>query len=500
MAVTATATTPATALTLSASTASICSGVSSSSITLTSGSGFYDTYTWSPATGVSGDALAGWTFNPTTTTTYTLTATQTGGLLCQATATVTVTVSTANVTTAVSTTPICLGGSTTVSATSTTLSSGPSTLPGVYCVPGQTGSANIDTVTFNTLTGGLVQVTPFYDILPATGATTTTVTSGQTYPLTLATNGTSIVSVWFDWNRDGVFAASEWTQPWTSATSGTVNITVPSNALAGATGMRIRSRLSGNTNGDVSACDTTFGSGTTQDYTINVIGVADATSSYSYSWSPGGATTASTLVTPTVGGTNTYTVTATSPAGCVTTGTVDVFVNTDPVANITGGAAAMCLGSGTIDFDSTIGVSWSSSNTAVASVDENGVVTALTTGTTIINAFIFNPTTGCTTFAANPQTVDVYAPIAITSQPSDVSVLTGDNNDPAGDQGYSWLIDNLGGTWLQTSYHGNIRYNYAGVGYTYDPVRDAFIAPEPADAIGFDEETCQWIVPKYDEA
>jgi hypothetical protein len=77
-------------------------------------------------------------------------------------------------------------------------------------------------------------------------------------------------------------------------------------------------------------------------------------------------------------------------------------------------------------------------------------------------------------------------------------VLTGDNDDPAGDQGYSWLIDNLGGTWLQTSYHGNIRYNYAGVGYTYDPIRDAFIAPEPADAIGFDEETCQWIVPKDD--
>jgi hypothetical protein len=77
-------------------------------------------------------------------------------------------------------------------------------------------------------------------------------------------------------------------------------------------------------------------------------------------------------------------------------------------------------------------------------------------------------------------------------------VLTGDNNDPAGDEGYSWLIDNLGGTWLQTSYHGNIRYNYAGVGYSYDPVRDAFIAPEPDNAIGFDEETCQWIVPEWE--
>jgi len=76
-----------------------------------------------------------------------------------------------------------------------------------------------------------------------------------------------------------------------------------------------------------------------------------------------------------------------------------------------------------------------------------------------------------------------------------IRVLTGDNNDPAGDEGYQWLINNLGGTWLQTSYNGNIRYNYAGVGYTYDEVRDAFIAPEPEGNIGFDEETCTWIMP-----
>jgi hypothetical protein len=48
----------------------------------------------------------------------------------------------------------------------------------------------------------------------------------------------------------------------------------------------------------------------------------------------------------------------------------------------------------------------------------------------------------------------------------------------------------------RTSYNGNIRYNYAGIGYTYDEVRDAFIAPEPEGNIGFDEKTCQWIMPK----
>ena len=62
-----------------------------------------------------------------------------------------------------------------------------------------------------------------------------------------------------------------------------------------------------------------------------------------------------------------------------------------------------------------------------------------------------------------------------------IRVLVGDNNDPSGDEGYQWLIDNLGGTWIKTSYNGNIRYNYAGVGYTYDPIDDAFIPPVPCD-------------------
>ena len=50
----------------------------------------------------------------------------------------------------------------------------------------------------------------------------------------------------------------------------------------------------------------------------------------------------------------------------------------------------------------------------------------------------------------------------------------------------------------RTSYNGNIRYNYAAIGDTYDAVRDAFIAPEPDDATGFDENTCRWIVPEFE--
>lgn len=60
-----------------------------------------------------------------------------------------------------------------------------------------------------------------------------------------------------------------------------------------------------------------------------------------------------------------------------------------------------------------------------------------------------------------------------------IRVLVGDNNDPNGDEGHQWLIDNLGGNWIQTSYNANFRFNFAGVGYSYDPIDDAFIAPMP---------------------
>jgi hypothetical protein len=69
-----------------------------------------------------------------------------------------------------------------------------------------------------------------------------------------------------------------------------------------------------------------------------------------------------------------------------------------------------------------------------------------------------------------------------------IRVLVGDNNDPNGDEGYQWLIDNLGGTWIKTSYNAEFngfRYNYAGADYTYDPIDDAFIAPMPG--CGHDE-------------
>ena len=98
-----------------------------------------------------------------------------------------------------------------------------------------------------------------------------------------------------------------------------------------------------------------------------------------------------------------------------------------------------------------------------------------------------------------------------------VRVTVGNNDEP--DEGYAWLIENLGGTWIKTSYNtfGGVHYrtdaegnrepsadqskalrgNYAGVGFTYDENLDAFIAPKPLPTDKFadwvlNEETFTW--------
>ena len=49
--------------------------------------------------------------------------------------------------------------------------------------------------------------------------------------------------------------------------------------------------------------------------------------------------------------------------------------------------------------------------------------------------------------------------------------------------------------WIQTSYNGNIRKNYASIGHTYDEQRDAFIPPKPYASWLLNEDTCQWVSP-----
>jgi hypothetical protein len=72
--------------------------------------------------------------------------------------------------------------------------------------------------------------------------------------------------------------------------------------------------------------------------------------------------------------------------------------------------------------------------------------------------------------------------------------LDADGNESE-DIGVAFCQSLLGGNWKQTSYNGNMRKNYAGIGYTYDAGRNAFIAPKPFASWVLNEDTCIWNSP-----
>lgn len=82
-------------------------------------------------------------------------------------------------------------------------------------------------------------------------------------------------------------------------------------------------------------------------------------------------------------------------------------------------------------------------------------------------------------------------------------VLVTDDNMP--NEGHDWLISNLGGNWVKTSYNTQggqhllggipLRKNFAGVGFTYDKQRDAFIPPKKFDSWILNQDTCLWEAP-----
>lgn len=73
--------------------------------------------------------------------------------------------------------------------------------------------------------------------------------------------------------------------------------------------------------------------------------------------------------------------------------------------------------------------------------------------------------------------------------------LLDDNGQESEEKGANFCRNLFGGTWVQTSYNGNKRKNYAGIGYKFDTQRDAFIPPKPFASWVLNEETCQWNAP-----
>ena len=157
----------------------------------------------------------------------------------------------------------------------------------VYCKPSHTNPINwfvIDTVQvlgttlFNTTTA--LGNPNAYQIFPEAGNNTATFNIGSTYTLrTFVTFSYGLqntqemsYSLWIDYNRNGVFEATEWTQiaanTYDSLLMG--QFTVPAGARPGKTLMRVRSRLAGSNNGATDACSAFNGSGQTKDFIITL--------------------------------------------------------------------------------------------------------------------------------------------------------------------------------------------------------------------------------------
>jgi hypothetical protein len=69
---------------------------------------------------------------------------------------------------------------------------------------------------------------------------------------------------------------------------------------------------------------------------------------------------------------------------------------------------------------------------------------------------------------------------------------SGNESEP---KGIAFCQSLFGGNWMQTSYNATFRKNYAGAGFTYDAVRDAFIPPKPFASWVLNEDTCRWDAP-----
>ncbi|MES2760574.1 MAG: GEVED domain-containing protein [Bacteroidota bacterium] len=155
-----------------------------------------------------------------------------------------------------------------------------------YCQAGLGGSGcggdNISNVTIistglnNTSTCNTTVDGTYTQFAPGAG-TTATLTTGSSYSISINTTADNIESIWIDYNQNGMFEPTEHAQICTNSTPNTAtgyNLLIPASATPGLTGMRVRSRASGNFNGPTDACSN-FGSGETEDYIVTLVAGAN---------------------------------------------------------------------------------------------------------------------------------------------------------------------------------------------------------------------------------
>ena len=249
----------------------------------------------------------------------------------------------------------------------------------------------------------------------------TTVTAGSSYAISMQSGSWSQgFNVWIDYNRDGVFDASESVYnsgiSGSSAFSGTV--TIPGTATAGATKLRVGCRYAG-LPAATEACGHT-GWGEYEDYAVNIL--VDVTT-YAWSGAAGlsGTSGSSVTATPTATGANTYYLTATNANGCTAMDSVTLNVNAVPAATASNDGP-VCAGTD-VNLDGSSDItgstfSWTGPN-SFAATTEDAVVTGVVTNSGAYSLTVTSPD-GCT---SSPATTNV----AISALPAIVSVNATDD-------------------------------------------------------------------------
>lgn len=450
--------TPAPVLTLSANPAPICAGQTSAAVTITAGAADYDTYVWTPATGVSGDATTGWTFNPAVTTVYTLNATQATGALCTANAaTVTVTVNALPTPIVVTPSP----ASVCVDAIAPLVTTG-GTLSNIAILTENFNDATNTWTTTNNSTGGSA---------PASSAWTLRA-DGYTYSSVAFHSNDN--SQFYLTNSDAAGSGSTAATLLKSPAFSTVNYSSASlkfnsflydASSSGGTVAKVQASIDGVTWGDLQTITPTttttgtvfapvtvaltaaylnqpvvyvrFNYAATWRYYWGIDNVAiTGTQITSKTWSPVtnlytdaaatvpyvANTAASTVYfkSATESAAVTYTVTATSAAGCLVTNTVDVSVNALPVVVITN-PAVVCA-STPVDLTAAAVTAGSGSGLTYTYFTNAAATTALATPNAVTTAGTYyikaTNASGCS--VVNPVVVTVTTTPAPTGESTQV--------------------------------------------------------------------------------
>jgi len=340
---------------------------------------------------------------------------------------------------------------------------------GNYCGSGNITAVSITGTTLNNPNAVCTYTAANGDYLdyPATGNYTTTLILGQTYTLNVNCISGAIVSMFIDYNQNGLFEASEWTQVYTNNTTGSVSFTVPANATSGVTKMRIRSRLALNVNGATDAC-LSMGSGSTEDYTLTILNPV----SYTYSWTGGGLSNSSIYnPTATPSSTTNYQVSVTNNStGCTSTGNVNVNVLPIPAAPVTTGGATLCgAGPATLSATGTGGtLNWYNVPTGGTSIATGATYT---TPLITANTTYYVEETNGTCIGPRSAVVATYTPAdAVTASSSVSYVCSGGANNQAvltasslnTSYAYTWMPGGLTGNSVTVTPTSTTTYTVTG--------------------------------------